>query len=1110
MKLTILKVCLGLSLLLAAPCAQAQTVLPNLISERYGSYSLIGDSFSTFMGFTEPLENLQWYPCSGNNTVSVEMTWWMLLGTDLDLALEQNNSYSGSVMCTHGWGDVLDVGSSFVGRVENLREAGLILVEGATNDNNVGVELGEYVYSDFTDAQKYTFRGGAAYVLDYLRTKYPDAEIVFTLNTGLKDEINESVEVLCEHYDIPLVKWTDITKISDHPNRESMKRMAHQLEAALCEINDIHYFVEGEAVNVDSNTDDATVMVGKQLRKDQWNSLCLPFNMSAEAIEAAFGEGTEVQTIDSYADGVVYFKSVSTIEANRPYFIRPTVAVDHSFTLGGAALRSGGATTLEAADGCTMYGLYTSGTYNRNYYFYTVAANGKLCQLTTSSEFPATLGAVIKSTEEIKSIVLEGQEVPTLPVISADSEIFAPIVKNHHLLPVTPLLTSDPFLSIWSQSENLYDEDTKFIYNSVHPLQGYAEIDGVLYRFMGAGDSSLETTLVGADAQTELAQQTYKTITATQTYYTFTCGAVELTLVFSTPQLVNDETTLDAAVNYISYKVEALDGQAHDVNIHLGVSRSLAMRTTSESTKLSIDNTEGVSFGKVGTSSQSMSEGVLPNWGYILLMADEDRNQSMQTTNYYLVFTDEMGSTTEAAGYTLLGRDENEAAIGFGYARFPAAWTLSYHSFPEVMVAYANEIEERLAACRAFDKMIYSDALHSAGSTYADMCQNVYRQVIAGTKRALSDSREILMYNADVNDVWYINLADQCFACAPLFLLYNPQLAYDLFESTPDYIRQYTGFSSPYGNAPHHLGDWPIMAGSNLDNGVDATTDMCILAGAAVKCGVDANSIPEESYEYLTSLCDYLDLFTLSEYADNFYDEGSADNNGGIIHDYANLRLKSILSMLLVSDIADARGDAVSKVSYRSMAQRWKESFLSDYAAGDHYTQGNNVAWGLKYPLYYDKALGIDEFSDIIEMELEYYKLNAFEDYGLRLDARSSTYAKVHENVLTASMSIEDFDMFVEPVLNYMCSYSTERPIADVYNCTKAMGTKGFGSTALGSLWAKVLIDKLLDIPSGIQELPNDGAKKVVEGIYDLQGRKLNGAPTKGVYIINGQKVVVK
>ena len=207
--------------------------------EKYGSFSVIGDSYSTFMGFTDPLPNAQWYPHAGNAMASVEQTWWKLFEHASGMELVQNNSFSGSTICTHSWNNVTDLTNSFVGRVDNLREAGLIIVEGATNDNNAGSVIGNYVWDNFTDADKRTFRGGTAYVIDFLQKKYPESQLIFMLNNGLRADINESVQTICDHYGVPVLKLHDITKIEEHPDVPGMIAINEQLMEMLCEMNGI-------------------------------------------------------------------------------------------------------------------------------------------------------------------------------------------------------------------------------------------------------------------------------------------------------------------------------------------------------------------------------------------------------------------------------------------------------------------------------------------------------------------------------------------------------------------------------------------------------------------------------------------------------------------------------------------------------------------------------------------------------------------------------------------------------------------------------------------------------------------------------------------------------
>lgn len=1076
------------------------------LQEKYGSFSVIGDSYSTFMGFTDPLPNAQWYPHAGNAMASVEQTWWKMFERESGVKLEQNNSFSGSTICTHSWNNTTDLVNSFVGRVDNLRKAGLIIVEGATNDNNAGSTLGNYVWSGFTDADKRTFRGGTAYVIDFLQKKYPDSQIVFMLNSDLRADINESVQTVCDHYGVPVLKLHDITKIEEHPDTPGMLAIKEQLMEMLCEMNGMTYISEDSDVNVPEAKAGVDVMVNKAMHAGEWNSLCLPFALSARRIQELFGESTVVQTYASFADGNVVLKCVESIEANMPYLVMPANDMLEPFIVENVDLEP--TNPVIVGDECVMKGIYSSVVAHvGREYNYALASNGKVYTHSDNTVVFPALSVILKPKKVTDlTATLEGYTTPVLPEL-AFGDAFSPVHAGKRLSPAIPVIVADPFLSVWSHESVLNEGTTKHLTGADNALEGYVEVDGELYRFLGKESAEVVKGIKGSAVATTPAVQTACTLTATQTFCDFTAGNVALSVVFTSPLLVTDAASLDAAVNYISYKVTSLDGKPHEVKFHLALSADLIRRSTGDGVKLGTDDTAGVTFGKVGRSVQSMTEGSRGNWGYLLVMADADRGQKMAKTTKNLIFTDDMGSTSSAADYTLVGRDENNMAIGFGYARFPAPWTLRYGSFNKLMMDYAEGVNERLKACREFDAKIYNDALASGGEDYADLCMSVYRQVIAGCKRALSDTGDILLYNIDAGSTWRISQADQLLAAAPLFLAYNPQLAYDLFEGVPNYIEMYPGFSSPYGNAPHHLGAWPIMAGAHLDMGVDSTTDLCILAGAAVKCGMDPLAISDYSYEYLTSLCRYLDLFTLPQYVGNFPNEGSAD---GAINNSANLRLKSVLAMALVAYIAEARGNAADAAFYQEMAGRWEEIFRTTYNAGDHYRHGSTVEWGQKYPLYYDKAFDLDIFPDVAATELAYYATQPMAEYGLQLDSRSTSTAKVSATMLTASIA-DDFGYYFDPIVKYLSNDLVVSPVGNQYNCLKGGASGSKGSVALGSVWAKVLIDRLGN-GSGIDDVMADdtalGAR--MTGTYDLQGRRVTGVPAPGLYIVNGKKTVVR
>lgn len=65
--------------------------------------------------------------------------------------------------------------------------------------------------------------------------------------------------------------------------------------------------------------------------------------------------------------------------------------------------------------------------------------------------------------------------------------------------PAYPLITHDPYFSIWSFNDELNTSTTKHWTGAEHSLQGILSVDGKLYRFLGNEEKTYETILPAAD-----------------------------------------------------------------------------------------------------------------------------------------------------------------------------------------------------------------------------------------------------------------------------------------------------------------------------------------------------------------------------------------------------------------------------------------------------------------------------------------------------------------------------------------------------------------------------------------------------------------------------------
>lgn len=86
-------------------------------------------------------------------------------------------------------------------------------------------------------------------------------------------------------------------------------------------------------VNTFNAQNDVDVQLKRSLTPTQWNTFCVPFTISKDMIAEKFGAGTLVYTFGSMNGNVMNFVASTTIEAGKPYIVKPAnTVVNPTFT----------------------------------------------------------------------------------------------------------------------------------------------------------------------------------------------------------------------------------------------------------------------------------------------------------------------------------------------------------------------------------------------------------------------------------------------------------------------------------------------------------------------------------------------------------------------------------------------------------------------------------------------------------------------------------------------------------------------------------------------------------------------------------------------------------
>ena len=127
--------------------------------------------------------------------------------------------------------------------------------------------------------------------------------------------------------------------------------------------------------------------------------------------------------------------------------------------------------------------------------------------------------------------------------------------------PAVPLVTCDPYFSVWSFADRLTDESTRHWTGGKQSLTSMVRVDGKAYRVMG--------DLPGAvPALNQVSLQVWPT----RTIYDFEGAGGHVTLTFTTPMLPGDLDLLSRPATYLTWQIRSIDAGRHAVSIYFDAS----------------------------------------------------------------------------------------------------------------------------------------------------------------------------------------------------------------------------------------------------------------------------------------------------------------------------------------------------------------------------------------------------------------------------------------------------------------------------------------------------------------------------------------------------------
>jgi hypothetical protein len=662
----------------------------------------------------------------------------------------------------------------------------------------------------------------------------------------------------------------------------------------------------------------------------------------------------------------------------------------------------------------------------------------------------------------------------TLGMMHVSAQSFRP--------PSVPLVTFDPYLSIWSDADTLTERPTKHWTKRPNSLNSLIRVDGASYRLMGTEPES-----VPAFPQTGLE------VTPTRSIYNFENEKIHVTLTFMRPALPDDLDAMALPLSYITWQVRSKDGKEHNVSLYDSTSSQLAVNETGEKVEWGREQAGNLTALRVGTVEQrvlgSSGDDHRINWGYAyaaatngtakaaigadkallgafvadgsLPSADDSRMpRAVNDDQPVLAFVFELGNVAAepVTRQVIVAYDEIYAIKYFGKKLLPY-WRRNGTSVEKMLQNASHDYSKLARRCEEFDEQLMADAVKAGGAKYAQMCALAYRQCACACGLAADANKKPLFFTKENTSNGDIATVDVFFPMDPQWILLSPALA----KATLVPILSYAAsWHWKFPNAPHDLGTYPIASGTD-DGGegmpVEESGNMLILCDAIAQMDGNAHFV-DPWWPKLTQWAEYLERYGLDP-----EDQLCTDDFMGHLAHNSNLSIKAILGLACYGDLCRLRGDAAGAEKYRQIAKTDAAHWVTAAADGDHSRLAFDKphTWSQKYNLVWDRILGLNVFPpEVAQKEVAYYK-SVMQRFGVPLDSRTRL-TKTDWTFWSATLASNesDFEALISPIYDYLNQTTARSPFVDSY-VTDKVGSDGMHARpVIGGVFIKMLADRAI------------------------------------------------